>query len=115
MRDVRTAHFSRRRFLYLASLAMAAPALGVRSALAADDTWLQNFVETDLWDKVKGGKAVDHAPQFSFFRALGPQDGTRFPVEHPTTHQKVYVDAVAVGPSGAPDPSWAYKQPTTAA
>jgi hypothetical protein len=100
---------TRRRFLYLSSLALAAPTLGVRPAWAANDSWYQNFAEADLWSSAKGGKVVDHAPQWSYFRALGPQDGTRFPVEHPLTKNKVYIEAAVIGPSGAPDPTWAYK------
>src|SRR5438067_11633335 len=50
---------TRRRFLYLSSLALAAPALGVRTAWAANDVWYQNFAETDLWSSAKGGKAGD--------------------------------------------------------
>jgi hypothetical protein len=96
---------TRRRFLYLSSLALAAPTLGVRPAWAANDSWYQNFAETDLWSSAKGGKVVDHAPQWSYFRALGPQDGTRFPVEHPLTKNKVYIEAAVIGPSGAPDPT----------
>src|SRR5919198_3534334 len=100
---------TRRRFLYLSSLALAAPTLGVRPAWAANDSWYQNFADADLWSSAKAGKVVDHAPQWSYFRALGPQDGTRIPVEHPLTKNKVYIEAAAIGPSGTPDPTWAYK------
>lgn len=113
MKNVRRTPLSRRRFLYLSGLALAAPALGVRPVWAADEKWLQNFRETDLWSKAKGGKKVDHAPQWSYFKQLGPQDGSRIPVEHPETKEKVYIDADAVGPSGPPDANWKFKAAAT--
>lgn len=115
MRDVRLAALSRRRFLALAALALAAPTLGVRSAAAAGDTWVQNFQETDLWTKASGGKVADRAPQWSYFKVLGAQSGARIPVEHPLTKATVYIEAVTVGPSGAPDPSWAFVPVNTTA
>ena len=115
MRDVRLTAITRRRFLVLASLVAVAPALGVRTAAAADETWIQNFQEADLWPKASGGKAVDHAPQWSYFKVLGPAEGSRIPVAHPLTNAKVYIDSKLVGPSGPPDPTWAFGQPKPAA
>lgn len=101
---------TRRRFLYLASVAMAAPVVGARPALAAD-TWYQNFAETELWSRASGGQSVDRAPQWSYFKALGPQESKRFSVEHPVSKKKVYIDAAVIGLSGAPDPSWTFARP----
>jgi hypothetical protein len=99
---------SRRRFLYLSILALAAPTVGTRSAWAADETWFQNFVETDLWNRARGGRSVARAPQWSYFKVLGPQDGSRFPVEHPVTKEKVYIEANTVGASGPPPTGWVF-------
>lgn len=115
MRDVRPTLFSRRRFLALAAVALATPTLGLRTAAAAGDTWLQNFQETDLWSKAGGGKAVDRAPQWSYFKVLGPQVGARIPVEHPLSKATVYIEAGTVGPSGPPDPTWSFGPPKPSA
>ena len=103
----RSVPLTRRRFLALAGLALAAAPLSAGPVLA-DDVWLQNFQEARLWSAAKGGKAIERAPQWSFFRALGPQEEQRIPVEHPLTRQKVFIDAVLVGPSGPPPSTWAY-------
>jgi hypothetical protein len=105
---------SRRRFLWLSSLGVTGAALWPNAALAAD-RWLQNFKETDLWSSAKpDAKKVTRAPQWSYFKQLGDQDGPRFPVEHPTTRKKVYVDAIVVGPSGPPPAGWAFGSPAPA-
>ncbi|MCC7104411.1 MAG: L,D-transpeptidase [Chloroflexi bacterium] len=102
----------RRRLLQLTGLALVASALDLRPALAAGDQWYQNFKETDLWSAAKGGKIVDHAPQWTYLKAIGPREGARVPVEHPRTKQKVYVPAGAIGPSGPPPADWAFGGPT---
>jgi lipoprotein-anchoring transpeptidase ErfK/SrfK len=114
MRDIRRAPLTRRRLLTVASLAIAASALGVRTAAAAD-SWLQNFAETDLWNRARNGRAVDRAPQWSYFKQLGPQQGSRVPVEHPLTKERVFVDADVVGPAGAPAATYVYKSAQPAA
>jgi hypothetical protein len=104
----RCAPLTRRRFLALAGLALAAAPLTAAPVLA-DDVWLQNFNEAKLYSAAKGGKTLERAPQWSFFRALGPQEQGRIPVEHPLTKEKVYIDAALVGPSGPPPTTWAYQ------
>jgi hypothetical protein len=111
MRSIRRSPLTRRRFLHLAGLALAAPSLGARPAWAADETWFQNFVETDLWSRARGGSKVERAPQWSYFKALGPQDRSRFPVEHPLKLTRVYIEAATIGPSGPPPPEWAFGGP----
>lgn len=103
------APLSRRRFLWLFSLGLAAAGLGPRTAWAAD-RWLQNHRETELWSSWKpDAQLVERAPQWSYFKQLADQEGPRFAVEHPTTKARVYLDADAVGPSGAPPAGWAYR------
>jgi hypothetical protein len=110
MKDMHSSQLSRRRLLVLTSLALAAPALGLHTASAAETNWVQNHQETDLWSKSKGGKVEDRAAQWSYFKLLGKQEDGRFPVEHPLEKKKkVYVDAIAVGLSGPPPENWAFK------
>jgi hypothetical protein len=104
----RSVPLTRRRFLALAGLALAAAPLTAAPVLA-DEAWVQNFQDARLWSAPKGGKSVERAPQWSFFRVLGPQEEQRIPVEHPLTRQKVWIDAVLVGPSGPPPTTWAYQ------
>lgn len=105
---------TRRRFLYLSSVALATPGLVPGLAVAAAEIWIQNHRETDLWSRSKGGRKMDHAPQWSYFKVLGPKEDTRFPVEHPVSKIKVYIESDTVGPSGPPGPDWAFGAPRPA-
>jgi hypothetical protein len=93
----------------LSGLAIAAPALGLQTARAAEESWYLNFKETTLWSKPRGtGSAVERAPQWSYFKGLGPKENDRLPVAHPLSGDKVYVDAADLGPAGPPPAEWVY-------
>lgn len=79
---------------------------GASASAAGPHGWVQNHRPTDLWSG-PDEKAVSfgQAPPFSYFRLLGPQEGSRFRVQNPLTNGVAYVTAKDVGPSGAP-PEW---------
>lgn len=106
--ELATHVLTRRRFLFLSSAALAAPGLLPGLAWAAAETWVQNHRATDLWSRSRGGEKVDHVPQWSYFKVLGPQENSRLPVEHPIKKTKVYIESNTVGPSGPPGPDWSF-------
>ena len=72
----RRRELSRRRLIGLAAAAACLPALGLNTALAADDVWYQNFRETTLYASAKSGaKKVIKIPQWTYLKAVGAQDG----------------------------------------
>jgi hypothetical protein len=85
-----------------------APASGPATAPAdpKDQRWLQNHHATQLWSG-PDEKAISFgwAPAFSYFKALGTQEGARIRVQNPLTNGVAFVTAKDVGPSGAP-PEW---------
>ncbi len=69
--------------------------------------WVQNHQETQLWSGVDGGAvAFTKVPQWRYFMVVSPQVGKRLYVFNPLTKNYAYIDAVAVGPCGAPPASY---------
>ncbi|HEY3081850.1 MAG TPA: L,D-transpeptidase, partial [Chloroflexota bacterium] len=64
--------------------------------------WIQNHRATTVWADQEGTRALAPAPQWTHFQIAGPQEQLRVPVFDPRTGAKGWIDALAVGPSGAP-------------
>ncbi len=72
-------------------------------AAAFTPWWVQNYRETDLWSGMEGGaSSFGRLPQWSYLEVVAPQTGPRLYVFNPATNNYAYVEASAVGPSGAP-------------
>lgn len=79
----------------------AAPA-SPASAQPGGEFWVQNFLSTELWSGPDAGAiAFGLLRKFSFLR-VERSAGNRFYVFNPRSNNYAYVDAAAVGPSGAP-------------
>ena len=76
-------------------------------AARAEERWVQTHLATDLWSS-PGEDAVSfgRARRFMYFRLHGEQRGGRFYAYNPKADGFVYIDAAAVGPSGAPPPEY---------
>ena len=96
------------RFLCATCLALTALAafmvtLSASPVEAFDPRWVQNHRETELWSGPDSGAvSFGRVPQWSYFLTVAPQQGSRLYVWNPITSNYAYVDAAAVGPSGAP-------------
>ncbi len=96
------------RFLCMTCLALPALAalvatLSANPVEAFDPRWVQNYRETELWSGPDpGAVSFGRVPQWSYFLMVVPQQGPRLYVWNPTTRNYAYIDAAAVGPSGAP-------------
>lgn len=119
---------SRRRFIFgLGGLAAALATPGVASAATPiavvvpphpavkppvapppppmPERWLQNHRATSVWAEAEGSNVVAEAPQWSYFKIVGPQLKARIPVQDPRLGPtRVWIEAGAVGPSGPPPP-----------
>jgi hypothetical protein len=80
------------------------------ASVRRDGQWLQAFRPTTVWasDRPNAARQAD-LPQWTPFRQLGSQVGSRLPVEYPgdgTAQLPVrgWVEAADVGPSGRPEP-----------
>jgi len=110
-----SAHFRRsRRLLLLRLSALPLTMTGILglggSALAApyQPWWVQNNRDTPLWSgPTASATQYGIAPQWSYLQVVLPQTGPRLYVLVPWTNNYAYVDASAVGPSGAPPKNWA--------
>lgn len=63
--------------------------------------WVQTFQPAHLWSGAdSNAEDFGAVPQFSYFRVVTPQDGSRLHVYNPVTRDYAYLDASAAGPSG---------------
>ncbi len=71
---------------------------------AYEPWWVQNHMETQLWSGPDSGAvSFGVVAQWSYFLVVEPQGReTRLHVWNPKTNNYAYIDAKAVGPSGAP-------------
>lgn len=92
-----------RRWLAASLCAFLAFALPAQPGSAFQPWWVQNHAETQLWSG-PDAQAISfgRVPQWSYFKVVAPQQGSRLHVFNPITQNYAYVDAAAVGPSSPP-------------
>ena len=65
--------------------------------------WVETTTATTLWNGPDADSdAIVKLAQWTYLQVTAPQSGDRFAVQEPVSKQSGYVDASAVGPSGAP-------------
>lgn len=97
----------------VAFCSLLAATAGVDSASAFDPRWVQNHREADLWSGPDANAvSFGRAPQWSYFQVVGPQQGARVYVWNPRTKNYAFIDASAIGPSGAPPTATPTPPPT---
>ncbi|HLH23860.1 MAG TPA: L,D-transpeptidase family protein [Chloroflexota bacterium] len=77
---------------------------------ASTAQWVANFRPADLWSDSDGGTDFGVARQWSYFALTGQAENDRLYVFNPRTQNYAWIDADAVGPTGAP-PDWYLRQP----
>ncbi|MGI5835516.1 MAG: L,D-transpeptidase [Chloroflexota bacterium] len=88
-------------------------AMDITTASAFDPRWVQNHQETELWSGPDANAvSFGRVPQWSYFQAIGPQQDSRLYVWNPQTNNYAFIDAAAVGPSGAPPTATPTPPPT---
>lgn len=90
----------------LVALGIALAGLGPAAPAWAEE-WVQNFAPVELWSGPEG-QAISFgtAPQWDYFQVVAPMGNGRIYVRVARTNGFAFVDAAAVGPSGAPPLGW---------
>lgn len=85
----------------------------VATGSAFAPSWVETTQSATLWaDANVEGDAIARLGPWTYLQVTGPQDGDRLPVTEPTTHQRGFVAASAVGPSGPPPAGYQLPAPT---
>jgi lipoprotein-anchoring transpeptidase ErfK/SrfK len=80
----------------------AGPSTATTVPAVQTERWLQSHRATTLWSAPTAGAASRTLAQWTHLRMSGPSHGERVPVFEPVSQSDGWVDAVDVGPAGAP-------------
>lgn len=107
--DARTGNFA---YLDAADVGPSGPPPAVAEADPAEDAadsflqswWVVNHTATPLWSGPdEAAVNLGLASEWNFFEVLEPQAGSRLRVREPRSQGEAYLEAAAVGPTGAPE------------